>query len=250
MRRFFLPASQIRDSQAVISGSEFHHLRHVLRLQAGEDILLCDEHGTEYQGTIVLFSSTSAEVRITHLTPTPSRFSLTLVQGLLKGQKMDLVIEKATELGVHQIIPLVSQFTVAQLRVNRQSDRLSRWQRIAQSAAKQSGTRVPHVTAPQSLGEVLQASQNSSEKILFYEKTRGETLKHFVETHPTLSTLSILIGAEGGFAEEEVEQARQAGCHVLSLGPHVLRAETASIVAISLCQFLWGTPNLPPLPER
>jgi 16S rRNA (uracil1498-N3)-methyltransferase len=250
MRRFFLPASQIHDSQAVISGSEFHHLRRVLRLQVGEEILLCDEHGTEYRGAIVTLSPTNAEVRITQITPATSRLSLTLVQGLLKGQKMDLVIEKATELGVSQIIPLVSQFTVAQLRADRRSDRLSRWQRIAQSAAKQSGNPVPHLTAPQSLEEFLQSPENSGEKILFYEKPQRETLKHFAEVHPAPSTLSILVGAEGGFAEEEVEQARQAGCHVLSLGPHVLRAETASVVAISLCQFLWGTPNLPPLPER
>jgi 16S rRNA (uracil1498-N3)-methyltransferase len=250
MRRFFLPASRIRDSHAVISESEFHHLRHVLRLQVGEDILLCDDHGTEYRATIVTLSPANAEVRITRLTPPPSRFCLTLVQGLLKGQRMDLVVEKATELGVRQIVPLVSQFTVAQLRADRQKDRLSRWQRIAQSAAKQSGARVPHVTAPQSLEEFLRSPQGDGEKILFYEKTLGGTLKHFAEAHPILSALSIFVGAEGGFAEREVEQARQAGCHVLSLGPHLLRAETASIAAISLCQFLWGAPKLPPLPER
>ena len=250
MHRFFLPASHIHDSQAVIDGTEFHHLRHVLRLQVGDGILLCDDRGTEYQGTIATLSPTSAEVNITHITPATPRFSLTLAQGLLKGQKMDLVIEKTTELGVSRIVPLVSKFTVAQLREGHHQDRLLRWHRVAQSAAKQSGSPVPQLAPPQSFAEFFHSVPDHIPTLLFYEKEQRETLKHFAETHSTLSALIIIIGAEGGFAEEEVAQARQAGCHILSLGSQVLRAETASLVAVSLCQFLWGTSRFPPLPER
>jgi 16S rRNA (uracil1498-N3)-methyltransferase len=250
MRRFFLPTSHRHDSQAVIDGTEFHHLRHVLRLQVGDDILLCDDQGAEYQGTIATLSLTRAEVTITHFTPAPPRFSLTLAQGLLKGQKMDLVIEKAVELGVSRIVPLVTKFTVAQLHEGQHQDRLLRWHRIARSAAKQSGSPVPHLGPPQSFAEFLHSVSDNTPTLLFYEKEQRETLKHFAERQPRLSALCVIVGTEGGFADEEVGQAQQAGCHILSLGPHVLRAETASLVAVSLCQFLWGIAGLPPLPER
>lgn len=247
MRRFFLPASHIHDTQAVIDGREFHHLRHVLGLQMGEDILLCDDQGTEYQGTIATLSPTSATVSITRVTPATHRFSLTLAQGLLKGQKMDLVIEKTTELGVSRIVPLVSKFTVAQLREGHHQDRLLRWRRVAQSAAKQSGSPVPQLVPPQSFAEFLRSVPDNISTLLFYEKERRETLQHFAEKQPKLSALCAIVGAEGGFAEEEVEHAQQAGCHVLSLGSQILRAETASIVAVALCQFLWGVPRSSPL---
>jgi len=250
MRRFFLPASHIHDAQAIIDGTEFHHLCHVLRLQVGNAILLYDDRGTEYQGTIATLSPISATVSITHITPAIPRFSLTLAQGLLKGQKMDLVIEKTTELGVSRIVPLISEFTVAQLREGHHQDRLSRWHRIAQSATKQSGSPMPQLVPPQSFAEFLRSVPNNISTLLFYEKEKRETLKHFTERHPKLSALCAIVGAEGGFAEEEVEHARQAGCHVLSLGSQVLRAETASIVTVALCQFLWGVPGVPPLPER
>ena len=250
MRRFFLPASQIDETRAVISGAELHHLRHVLRLQLGDSIAICDEHGNEHQGVIIHLSSTRAEICITGMRAPLPRFPLTLAQGVLKGQKMDFVVEKATELGVNRIVPVTSQFTVARFRGDRQDNRFTRWQRIAQSAAKQSGNPVPQLSPPCSLADFLQLSSDQSEKILFYEKARGETLKTFARTHPTLSSLCVIVGPEGGFPNEEVEQARQARCQVLSLGPHVLRAETASIVAISLCLFLWGLPELPPLPSQ
>ena len=250
MRRFFLPASHIHDAQAVIDGTEFHHLRHVLGLQIGDDILLCDDRGTEYQGTIATLSRISATVSITHITPATPRFSLTLAQGLLKAQKMDLVIEKTTELGVSRIVPLVSKLTVAQLREGHHQDRLLRWHRVAQSAAKQSGSPVPQLVPPQSFAEFLRSIPDNISTLLFYEKEQRETLKHFTERHPKLSALCAIVGAEGGFAEEEVDHARQAGCHVLSLGSQVLRAETASIVTVALCQFLWGISGVPPLPER
>jgi len=250
MRRFFLPTSQIHETQAVIRGSELHHLRHVLRLQPGDQVAICDEQGNEYQGVISSLSSATGEISITRMLAPLPRFSLTLVQGVLKGQRMDFVIEKATELGVSQIVPVVSQFTVARFRSDHQDNRLTRWQRVAQSAAKQSGNPVPQLLSPRSLGEFLHSLSDQSEKILFYEKARGETLKTFAQRHPTLSSLCVIVGAEGGFAEGEIEDARQAGCHILSLGTQVLRAETATLAALVLCQFLWGTPELPPLPSQ
>lgn len=239
--RFFLPAAQVQANRAVLTGSEFHHLRHVVRLTTGDCLILCDERGRQHQGTIAGLSTDRAEITITASTSLPtSRCPLTLAQGLLKGHKMDLVIEKATELGVHAIVPFFSTFTVAHLPPERYPSRLERWQRIAQSAAKQSGSPPPRISLPQSLRDLLAAVPHGDGKLLLYEKERRVTLKTLFSAPPPWSGLWIVIGSEGGFADSEIDQARAAGFHIAGLGPSVVRAETASIVAVALCQFVWG----------
>ena len=251
MRRFFVPATQIHDSRTFISGDEFHHLRHVLRLQVGSEITLCDDQGKEYRGTIVALSPALAEVALRYgeRLSTP-RLPLTLALGLLKGQKMDLVIEKVTELGIDCVVPFTSTFTVSQLPTDRQSERLSRWQRIAQSAAKQSGSGIPQILSLQTFEHLCDSQPPDTTTILFYEHEREATLKAFATNHPSVSSLCIIVGPEGGFAPEEIELARRGGIHVFSLGTQILRAETASIVAVALCRFLWDSATVPPLPER
>jgi 16S rRNA (uracil1498-N3)-methyltransferase len=250
MPRFFVPTAQIHGSRVLLTGAEFHHLRHVLRLNAGAHLTLCDEHGGEYQGIIAQLSPTSAAITITvSSAPVSTPFSLTLAQGLLKGQKMDLVIEKATELGVNRILPFVSAFTVAHLPPERHGERLARWQRLAHSAAKQSGSPVPLISPPQALGDLLTSVPQETGKVLLYEKERGQTLKAFAQTHPVCSSLCVVVGPEGGFAAQEVEQAQAAGFQVVNVGTFTLRAETAGIVATALCRFLWQDEGIPPLPS-
>jgi 16S rRNA (uracil1498-N3)-methyltransferase len=248
--RFFLPTTQIHGSHALLTGPEFHHLRRVLRLNAGDILTLCDENGGEHQGVITRLSTTRAEVSITASVPSGSpTFFLTLAQGMLKGQRMDLVIEKATEIGVQCIVPFFSAFTVAQLPEGRHVERLARWQRIAQSAAKQSGSPIPHIATPQAFAELLAAVPDGAGKLLLYEKERSSTLKTFARNSPRFSSLWIVVGPEGGFPPAEVEQARAADFHVVGFGTHTLRAETAGIVAVALCRFLWGEEQIPPLPS-
>ncbi|MGH7962530.1 MAG: RsmE family RNA methyltransferase, partial [Candidatus Binatia bacterium] len=151
-----------------------------------------------------------------------------------------LVIEKATELGVQRIVPFVSAFTVVQAVQDQCAGRLARWQRLAQSAAKQSGNPVPLITPPCSLRDLLTTAADETDKVLLYEKERTLTLKAFAHTHPACSSLWVVIGPEGGFTTEEVEQARATGFQIVGLGTRVVRAETASIAAVALCQFLWG----------
>ncbi len=240
MRRFFIPAAHISQSQALLSGAEFHHLRHVLRLRIGDAVALKDDLGREHEGVITYLSSSEATISITTTTTAlASRFSLILAQGLLKGQKMDVLIEKATELGVQRLVPFISTFTVAQLPGARQTERVARWTRIAQSAAKQSGSKAPQIDPPCTLTDLLTAPPTTTPTLLFYEKEDALTLKHFAQTHPRLDALRITIGSEGGFSPAEVASARAAGATVVSLGARTLRAETAGIVAAALCQFLW-----------
>lgn len=172
-----------------------------------------------------------------------------LAQGVLKGQKMDLLIEKATEIGVQHIVPFFSAFTVAHPPEERRTERLARWQRIAQSAAKQSGSAVPLITAPRPFTEILTTTPKEFGKLLLYEKEQTLMLKAFARTHPALSSLCVVVGPEGGFAPAEVEQARSAGFVSVGLGTRTLRAETAGMVAVVLCRFLWGEGEIPPLPS-
>jgi 16S rRNA (uracil1498-N3)-methyltransferase len=240
MRRFFISSAQLSQSQTILSGAEFHHLRHVLRLHTGDAVFLKDDLGREHEGIITRLSAAAATIAITKTThASTSAFSLVLAQGLLKGQKMDVLIEKATELGVQRILPFTSTFTVAQLPEARQAERVARWTRIAHSAAKQSGSQAPHIDPPYTFTDLLTASPSTTPTLLFYEQEDRLSLKQFAQSHTQLDALRIIIGSEGGFSPTEVEAARAAGVTVVSLGPRILRAETAGIVAAALCQFLW-----------
>ncbi len=240
MRRFFISSQAIVQDRVQLSGAEFHHLRNVLRLNRGTRVTLYDERGATYHGKILHITPTYAEVGITkHLPPETRAFPLTLAQGTLKGRKMDFVIEKATELGVHTIAPFVSTFTVARIPDGKRAERVARWQHLARAAAKQSGSRPPEIRPPQSLPELLHSVPQHSGKIIFSERERALHLREFARHSTQFDSLHILIGPEGGFAPEEVEQAKGAGFVSVSLGASVLRAETASVTAVALCQFLW-----------
>ena len=249
MQRFFISSQAITQDRTRLSGTEFHHLRHVLRLDSGARVALYDERGATYQGKILQVAREYAEIAITRHTP-PARptFHLTLAQSLLKGHKMDLVIEKATELGVHTIAPFVSARTVARIPASRQAERVARWQHIARAAAKQSGNLPPEIRSPQSFPARLHSIPTQSGKIIFSEQERALHLSVFARTPAQFDSLHIFIGPEGGFVSEEIEQARAVGCVSVSLGASILRAETASIVAVALCHYLWRDIAFPPLP--
>jgi 16S rRNA (uracil1498-N3)-methyltransferase len=240
-RRFFVPTTWITQDQATLRGAEFHHLRHVLRLEVGAPVTLKDDLGREHRGIITQLTSSEATITLTTTTDAAvTGFSLTLLQGMLKGPKMDFVIEKTTELGVNRILPFYSTFTIAAVPTDRQADRVARWERIAQSAAKQSGSSAPRIDPPQSFTAVLGALSPERMTVLCYEKENTLSLKRFAREHPQLESLRLMIGPEGGFSPEEIARARIAGAHVVGLGTRTLRAETAAIVASALCQFLWN----------
>ncbi|MGE0680514.1 MAG: 16S rRNA (uracil(1498)-N(3))-methyltransferase [Candidatus Binatia bacterium] len=241
MRRFFISTADIAQDQATLRGSEFHHLCHVLRLGVGAPVALTDDLGREHRGVITELSPSEATIALaTTREATDAGVSLTLAQGILKGAKMDLVIEKATELGVNCILPFHSTFTVATVPADRQAERIARWERIAQSAAKQSGNPAPRIDPPQSFTALLETFSPERTAILCYEKERILSLKRFAQEHPQFESLCLIIGPEGGFSPEEIARARTARAHVVGLGTKILRAETAAIVASAFCQLLWN----------
>ena len=237
--RFFVPASDIADGTASVRGTEFRHLQRVLRLREGDQVTLFDDAGKEHAGVVVSLSPRVALVRVT-ATTTPRRESplaLTLYQGIPKGRKMDLVVEKATELGVRTIVPFSSAFSLgAGARAKRE-----RWQRIAVAAAKQSGrTSVPTIAAPLSFAEVVAAAAEDDLRLLFFEGNGTVPFVAVPEPATPPASVAIAIGPEGGFSRDETIAARDAGFALVAMGPRILRTETAALVAATLVQARWG----------
>jgi 16S rRNA (uracil1498-N3)-methyltransferase len=242
MARFFLPQKNIAGRRATIAGPELDHLRKVLRLRAGDPIVFFDDAGWEYEAVIRSLSARSAEVEIlrSFQAQTESPLQLTLAVGLTKGEKMDFVVEKATELGVGAIVPFVSAFTVPKLDQRKVEQRRERWQKIALAAAKQCGrTRLPEIF-PLSGYKDLVLRTTSSLNLLFWEKEAQQTLRQVHETAPDARSILLVIGPEGSLSEQEAGWAQEHGFKAVRLGQRVLRAETAAVAATSLVQFLWG----------
>lgn len=243
MRRFFLPKENLRQQKAIISGQELEHLRRVLRLRPGDRVTLFDDQGWEHEGVIQSFSRDQAQVEIlrSYNADRESSLDLTLAQALGKGDKMDLIVEKATELGVKRIVPFLSSYTVPRLDQHQMERRRTRWSKIALSAAKQSGrTLIPEILEPREFEALLREPWDCELKLLLWEKEPSGGLPPIREEHPGLKSLLLAIGPEGGFSPEEVAQAREHGFRSIRLGKRILRTETAALAALSIVQFLWG----------
>ncbi len=239
MPRFFVPQRDVVDGKARLQGSEFRHLQRVLRLREGDAVTLFDDAGIEHEGVIVALSPRVATVRIT-ASAAPARespLSVTLFQGVPKGRKMDLIVEKATELGVTKVVPFVSAFGTAS--VGATHGKRERWERIALAAAKQSGrTTIPAIGDALTFPEVVTAAAGMDHALLFFEQAAPAPFP--AGTPGATATGAVIVGPEGGFSSEEASRALNAGLVVCGLGPRVLRTETAAIVALALVQARYG----------
>lgn len=230
MPRLFVPGARVEDGHLVIRGPELRHLR-VLRANVGEPVVVFDAGGREYEAVIETITTSTARARIVaeRTTVRESPLDLVLAPGLLKGDKLDLVVEKATELGVARVAPVVCRHSVGR------AQHLDRWRRIAVAAAKQSGrTRVPIVDPPVPLAQAIAAPWPGLRLLAWEGEPRGPI------PPAAAAAVVVLVGPEGGFAQDEVDEARAAGFAAFGLGPRVLRAETAAIVAAALCQHRFG----------
>jgi 16S rRNA (uracil1498-N3)-methyltransferase len=240
MARFFLRQQHITGNSARITGQELEHLRRVLRLGPGDRVTGFDQSGWEHEAVIRSLTVDSAELEIIRSYPgeKESPVAVTLAVGLIKGDKMDFVVEKATELGVNAIAPFTSTYTVPKLDAVKAKKRKERWEKIALSAAKQCGrAQIPVIVSLRGFPEMVQQSRPDDVKLLFWEKGRDLTLNGI-----TVAPRSILVavGAEGGFSEAEADLASKHGFKLIGLGPRILRAETAALTALALVQFRWG----------
>ncbi|HEX8710192.1 MAG TPA: 16S rRNA (uracil(1498)-N(3))-methyltransferase [Pyrinomonadaceae bacterium] len=248
-RRFFAPpeAFATDGSNVTLASEETRHLRDVLRLKAGDEVFVFDGAGREYRCTVEECRRDSTTLKLcAGVAPAhrESPLGLTLAVALLKGEKFDLVVQKATELGVARIVPVLTKH--ADVRLRDETDaarRLARWRRVALEAAKQSGRAlVPQVAAPLALASLLGAAWagDAEWRVIFAERG-GRTLSaEMAALHTRPHVLTALVGSEGGWAEEELALALDAGWSAVTLGGRTLRAETAAIAVAVLLQHQFG----------
>jgi len=225
-----------------IEGDEVRHIRKVLRLKRGDEIVVFNGSGKEYGGTIVEEGPSSVVITIQNIfsSKTESQLEITLAQSLLKGDKMDYLIQKATELGVKEIIPFFSSRSVPLLEKSRRLKRYHRWERIAVEASKQCGRGVVLKIEPlQDYSEILRTASPDSLRLILWER-EGVRLKEVLERSKEKTKIFFIIGPEGGLSEEEVDQAKRNEFTPVTLGRRILRSETASLCLVSILQYEWG----------
>lgn len=244
MRRFYFDPQTRNGDEVSLSDEESHHIVKVLRLSAGEHVELLDGQGAVFRAVIVGTGRRGA-LRIEGIAataPEPDK-TLWVGQGILKGDKMDTVVQKCTELGVSRFTPFHSSRCQGKLDPVQSRKKQERWQRIGLEACKQClRLRVPHLDGPVVYGELLQgkAMENDmSLRLLFWEEEKELHVRDLPEIGAAPSVF-LLLGPEGGFTREEVELARAAGFRTVSLGERILRAETATLTAVAIVQFLAG----------
>lgn len=235
--RIYVEAELTLGANLPLDENNFAHLIRVLRMNEGDAIRVFNGSGLEYAARLAEVSKKSASFVITELLSeeAPALLHLHLGQVISKGERMDFTIQKATELGISEITPLVSERCDVRLKGERQDKKLEHWQKIAISASQQSGrNRVPVIHPVQTLEEWL-AARNEQIKLVLHPHQQ-QPLSQYDQPQ----SVALLVGPEGGFSEAEVAHTLAQGFDGLKLGPRILRTETAALVALSVLQFQWG----------
>lgn len=238
LSRIFTPQVLEANSQLALQGQAGHYLCRVLRRKAGDEIRLFNGEGGEYHARILSTQRDSADLQIESQLPLERESPLFTHLGLVisKGDRMDWAVQKATELGLNQLTPLVSEHCDIKLSPDRAAKKRAHWQQIAISSCEQCGrNRVPKIADIQPLSQWL---QDSVVEFGLVFALGGQKLSHWADRSP--QQLHLLVGPEGGLSDREVALAAAAGYECASLGPRVLRTETAPIAALALAQQLWG----------
>jgi 16S rRNA (uracil1498-N3)-methyltransferase len=244
MRYFFVNSDQISASRAVLEGAEASHLKNVVRLARGEMVCLVDGSGFEHLAVIDRLSPGRVELSITRRRPSAgiSPIRIHAAQGYLKDKKMDRVVRQLSELGVARFIPVISERAVVRPECGRSAPRQERWRKIAIEALKQSRRgdlmRLADTTA---FSRLLEAGRTFDRCIMFWEgATHGLAAPGAAAAEAPAASVLVVLGPEGGFSEQEAAAAEAAGFWIATLGPRILRAETAAVAACAIVQYLFG----------
>jgi 16S rRNA (uracil1498-N3)-methyltransferase len=240
---FFIDSDQITADTVTITGSLLDHLRASLRVRTGERLWAGDEHRCRYLIEVSHIDRRMLRGRVVERRrgPAPSAPRVLLAQALLKGERMEWVIQKATELGAATIVPLVTEHTIIRLRQERAASRRERWQRIALEAAQQSERwDVPSVEAPHPATEFFADAGPATLKVILRERGPAESLRTVGLPSSPDETIALAIGPEGGWRDEELARAQAGGFLSVTLGDRILRAETATVAALSVIQSRLG----------
>jgi len=239
--RIYLPGSTHLGDIRTLDRKTRHYLKTVLRMKVGEPLRLFNGTGMEYEALIRVLETDGATVEITKKRALPARpFSITLAQGLPKADKMDFIIQKATELGADRIIPFPAVRSVPRLTPERAEAKTTRWRKIALEAARKCGRdQVPEISPLMPFADMLTAPDNAALKLLFWEEETGTGLREIMHADACRDAQNfyVVVGPEGGFTEEEVEMARARGFISVSLGQQVLKVDTAALAVLSILHY-------------
>ncbi len=238
MYNFFIPDSEKHNNGYMITGSDYNHIKNVLRIKLGEEIIISDgAAGNLCVVKEITDSTVFVEIKEENFLDTALPIKIYLFQGLPKGDKMELIIQKCVELGVSGIYPTEMNRSIVKIEEKKKASKLSRWNAISEAAAKQSKQNfIPEVFDILTFNEALEKAKELDILLVPYESENG-----MVSTAEALKKLKkgmsvgILIGPEGGFDPKEIEKAKEIGGEVISLGKRILRTETAAITATAMC---------------
>lgn len=243
MHRFFVDKENIQDDKIMVIGDDVKHIKNVLRLMEGDIISLCDKLGTDYTAEISDLSKEKIICRILKrkVSETEPPIEVILYQGIPKSTKMDLIIQKNTELGVSKIIPVITDRTVVKIQDRKKEEKkLERWNKVTEEAAKQSKRGiVPEVYQILTFEEMLKALKNDGLIIVPYENEENIGIKEVLKSE-TSKKINIVIGPEGGFEQKEIESLKAIGSKIVSLGPRILRTETAGFITSAIVLYELG----------
>ena len=238
MVRFFVNPEELNSDNLILTGENAQHAK-VLRLKVGERALVCDGEGNECLCTVTDFTAGALmlEVNERRASETEARIRVSVYMAFPKADKLEHVIQKATELGAYEIVAFPSGRCISKPDDKSLKKKLERWQKIAASAAEQSGRgRIPQVLVLPSYRAALERAAQADMPLMFYENEQATTLKMAL-TSARYQTVSLLTGPEGGLEESEVEQAKSAGLRICTLGKRILRCETAPLCALSAVMY-------------
>lgn len=247
MYHFYTEKANISDKSISIFGDDVNHIKNVLRMKEGEEIIICDSEGTDYHSRIISLGKDEvvAEIISSGISEAELPFRVHLFQGLPKKDKMEMIIQKSVELGVYEIIPVMTRRVIVKLDDRKKEEaKIKRWQTISESAAKQSGRGIiPEVSGCMSFKEALAAASGMEKVFIPYENADSspdgmKASKELLENIPKGSDVAVFIGPEGGFEPAEVEEAVAKGAEVISLGKRILRTETAGMMLLSVIGFI------------
>jgi 16S rRNA (uracil1498-N3)-methyltransferase len=239
---FFIEPDAIQGERVAVAGPLAHHLIESLRIQPGEELWLGQSGGSRFRARVLNADAgrLTAHILATSVPPPISSPHITLGLALIKNEHMDWAIQKATELGVARLTPLMTNRTVIRLRTERLPHRMTRWGAIAREAAQQSMRwEIPEITEPESF-EIWCEREKSTCRLLLWENPQARLLRESLRGRPSPETIAVAIGPEGGFDDQEVTTAQQNGFETVSLGPRILRTETAVLATLAIIQHEWA----------
>jgi len=241
--RIFVPPERLLADRALLTENGYHRLKNVLRLLPGDELVLFDGNGREALGVLETYQGETAVIRVLDEldASTESALEITIAPCLAKGKKIDLVVEKAVELGADRICVVTSARSVARLKPEAAIERVERWRRLAVAASEQSGrTQVPIVERIRDFEEFIRSKPDDALGLVFTAGADPNPPATLRQRYPDIYKVVAVVGPEGGFTDNELELAREFGFTPVGVGPRTLRAETAAIVAVAVCQHLWG----------